>query len=370
MSSVTPEIRGAIKLKQALDFCRYTGSADSFRVLFPSARKGAGDKHNIYTPADIRRARIKLMDANADAARGPTLPPVMFVRMTRGGVGKTTIAGNVAATMACMGHRVLLIDADPQASLTAMFGIDWANEDVVHIGRLLKDFNDERDIDWASAVRPIYGDGMLDLIASDITLANVESWLSGNEVKMKETLVDRLFKDNLAFLSHYDCIVIDTAPSTSHLSNALMYASRKVLAVVKPDGSTLKAMEVLSHNIGEMHRAFKSEGLKIGVRIVANAYDARIGTCRVSLETLRATYEGLIDPNVIPSYASFVRQVDLFDDAKSGPVLEREPLSAAAKAIIDLTRSLIGFYDVQLAGMIPVVPDVPRRSRQTSKAVA
>jgi chromosome partitioning protein len=41
--------------------------------------------------------------------------------------------------------------------------------------------------------------------------------------------------------------------------------------------------------------------------------------------------------------------------------LEREPNSPGAKAIIDLTRSLIGYYEVRLAGMVPIVPDSPRR---------
>jgi chromosome partitioning protein len=356
MSEFSSATRGAIKLKLALDFCRFSGSADSFRSLFPAAHKGAGDKHNVYTPADIRRARVKLMGADETMVRPQTLPPVIYARMTRGGVGKTTISSNVAATMACMGYKVLLVDADPQATLTSLFGVDWANEDIVHIGNLLVANESGAAIDWTAAVRSIY-DGMLHLIASDISLANVEPWLSS--ISNKEGAVARLFEDHLTFFCQYDVIVIDSAPGTTQLSNSLMYAARRVLAVVRPDGSTLKAMEVLTHNVKELNRAFRD--LKITVRIVANAFDSRISTCRVSLDTLREAYQGLMDPNVIPAYASFVRQVDLFDDARSGPILEREPNSPGAKAIIDLTRSLIGYYEVRLAGMVPIVPDSPRR---------
>ncbi|RYG55955.1 MAG: chromosome partitioning protein ParA, partial [Alphaproteobacteria bacterium] len=42
----------------------------------------------------------------------------MYFRMAKGGVGKTTLAGNIAACMSSMGYRILMIDADPQASLT------------------------------------------------------------------------------------------------------------------------------------------------------------------------------------------------------------------------------------------------------------
>jgi chromosome partitioning protein len=363
---VTP--RGSVKLKIAMEFCRFSGSPDSFRALLPGAMKGVGDKHNVYTPADIRRARLKLMGVEQEPVPKGR-PPIIYARMTRGGVGKTTIAGNVAATIACMGHRVLLIDGDPQATLTSMFGINWAEDpNIFHIGGMLRAHADDVPIDWdnGKVIRSIYPDHMLDIIPADITLAGIEPWLT--TLTNREACVNRLIEDNLTVFSRYDVIVIDSAPGTTQLSNALMYAARKVLAVVRPDGSTLKAMEVLSMDVRAMNKAFRE--LKIEVRIVANDYDSRIATCKIALDTLREAYQGKIDPNVIPRYASFVRQVDMFDDKKSGPILEREPNSPAAKAIIDLSRSLIGTFEVQLAGMLPVVPETPRRLRNIGRAAA
>jgi len=358
--------RGSVKLKLAVEFCKYSGSQGAFRNIFPWKANEPGEYHHIYSPADIRKARLQLMGIEAEPERPKVLPPILYFRMAKGGVGKTTLAGNAAATMASMGYRVLMVDADPQSSLTSLFGIDWANEDIRHIGHLLQDHKGKRPIDMAASVRNIYADGMLDLIASDITLTDIDAWLT--QQLGRESLVDALLKAQLDFISKYDCIVVDSAPGTTNLSNSWMYAARGVIAVVKLDGQSLKAMEVLAMNMAEMNDSFPQLGIK--ARLIANGYDARSKNCKEALDTLRGEYTGLLDPNVIPQLTSFARQIDLIDDNKSGPILEREPNSQAARAIIELTNSLLNHFDIHLAGLLTVVqPRVrvraPRKSAQS-----
>ena len=354
--------RGAVKLKLAMELCRWAGTSQAFRSFFPTPAKGERAYHNVYTPLQIRQARLRMLGMDDEIWRPLDLmPPIIYCRMAKGGVGKTTIAANVASCMAMQGHRVLMIDADPQASLTSMFGVDWTSEKIRHLGHALRDNEHGYPVIFdESIVRPIYPDGMLDLIASDITLANIESWLT--TVMNREAVVERLFKAYVEFWSSYDVIVIDSAPGSSQLSNALMYAARSVLAVVMLDGQSIKAMEVLAHNVHELNRAYPD--LHVGVHLVANGFDARQTTCQASLEILKAAYPGMIDPCIIPRYASFARQVSLYSDEESGPILEREPTSSAAKAIIELTRSLIGFYSVKLAEQIPVVPEITKANRR------
>lgn len=362
--------RGAVKLKLAIELCRYSGSADSFRSLFPAAKKGAGEKHNIYTPADIRRARLKLMDVESEPQRAAALPPILLSRMTRGGVGKTTIAGNVAATMASMGHRVLLIDADPQATLTSTFGINWAADDsIVNIGELVQMNKDHVPINWddGNTVRHIYDDGMLDMIPSDISLAGFELWL--NQQMYREQAIAKLFEENKSFFSRYDAVIIDSAPGMTILNRALMVAAKNILAVVRPDGSTMKALEVLFGDINELLEGSAGK-LDLQCRIVVNDFEQRYATCKEAVDTLRATYGQAVDTAIVPRYASFVRQVDLYDDARSGPILDREPNSPAAKAIVELTRSLVSAFGVKMAGVIVTVPPIPRRSRSAARATA
>lgn len=351
-------MRGTIRQKQAIDFCRWSGSPITFKALFPPGElhMGSDGHYRIYRASDIRKARLALMDVHTEPRRPNTLPPVIYVRMAKGGVGKTTVAGNVSACLAMQGYKVLMVDTDPQASLTSLFGIDWAREDIIHIGKLLQAHYESKsplDNDYLEkAIRPIYENGMLDLIASDITLTNIDSWLI-SAVRQREKLVQRFFDAHVDLLSRYDVIVIDGAPSTSQLSFSLMYAAKNLLAVVGLDGQSVKAMEVMASNIQEMSDEFPD--VVFDFRIIANSFVSNISTCTDSLEALRKAYPGKVDPNIIPRAASFMRQVSLESDTMSAPVIEKEPNSTAARSMIELSQSMIGAYDIQLAGLLPLV---------------
>ncbi len=350
-------MRGVLKLKQAMEFCRWGGSKITFKALFdPDELTRDSHGMHVYRAMDIRKARIMLSGLDKEPERPRALPPIIYCRTAKGGVGKTTITGNVAACLAMQGYKVLMIDADPQASLTSLFGIDWAQEHVTHIGNLLQYQNDPRgkltSEGLESAIRHIYDGGMLDLIASDITLTHIDTWLL-QQTYARERLVQDLMQDHIQVFSRYDVILIDGAPGTSQLSFALMYAAKNLLAVVSLDGQSIKAMDVLATNVADIKRAYPGEDFN--VRIVANGYISGVKTCAESIETLRRFYPGKVDPNIIPHAASFMRQVSLSDDMHSAPVIEKEPSSSAAKAIADLAQSLIGAYDIHMAGTLPIV---------------
>lgn len=336
-----------VRSKLAQEFSGFTGTAKEFRNLFAGREKAAGQYHNIYYADDIRYARLRLMNLPPDAARAPRVPPIINCRMSKGGVGKTVLCGNVAAALAMFGHRVLMIDGDPQASLTGLFGINWANEDITHVGELMYKFLKKEPCDLEAAVRPLYPDRMLDLIASDITLANTDTWLMG--ATNREFLFKKFLEANAAVFGRYDAILIDSAPSTNLLTNAFMCASQKILAVVWLDGQSLKAMQVLASNVAELNAAFSDQGFHLDVHIVANGYHPSYGSCKDALSTLASTYRDQLSDVVIPHASSFMRQVELFKEEQSGPAIEREPSSTAARAVIDLAKTLVKEYDIRIA---------------------
>jgi len=335
-----------------MEFSQFSGTPKAFRELLSDRKTSKDQYHRVYFADDIRYARLKMMGISpSEAIRPKALPPVINIRMAKGGTGKTTIAGNIASAFALFGHKVLAIDGDAQASLTGLFGIDWATEELTHVGELMYRNYRGKPVDIESAIRPIYQDRMLDLIPSDITLADVDSWLMG--ATNREAAFKKLLESQIDFFCQYDVIVIDSAPSTTLLTNTLMLACRKLLTVVWLDGQSLKAMKVLASNVAELNRAFADQGFHLDVHIIANGFHPSYGPCRDALSTLASTYGDQLNDNIIPHSTSFMRQIELFKEEKSGPVLEREPNSVGARAIIDLAKSLVKEYEIQLAG-IPI----------------
>lgn len=336
-----------VKAKLAMEFCQFEGTAKAFRDLRPDHGKPKEQYHHFYTPLDIRWIRSKLLGNDPGRGRpGGVLPPLIVVRMAKGGTGKTTTASNIASALAMMGYKVCLIDGDPQASLTGMFGIDWASEEIIHVGDLMHRLSKGKPVNIEEAIRPLYEGGMLDLIASDITLANTDSWLLS--VTGREHLFRRLLENQGEFFSQYDVIILDSAPSTTVLTTSFMAAANKLLAVVWLDGQSLKAMQVLASNVAELNSAFAGQGYHLDVHLVANGYHSSYQPCRDALAHLSEKYATRLNENMIPHSTSFMRQVDIASDERSGPVLEREPNSIAARAIIDLTNSLVLEYGIQL----------------------
>ena len=336
-----------VKLKLATEVVGFMGGSSEFRSLF---EKKSQQYHNTYSALDIRNARLKLLGTDPLSLQPEMkIPPIINCRMAKGGTGKTTICGGVASALSMFGYKVLMIDGDPQASLTGLFGINWAVENITHIGELMLKHSRKEIYSIEEAVIPLYEGSMLDLIASDISLANADSWLMG--ATNREFAFKRFLDTNIEFFSKYDVIMIDSAPSTNLLTNAFMCACQKILTVVWLDGQSLKAMQVLASNVNELNDAFNSIGFHLDVHIVANGYHPSYGSCKDALSTLISSYPDKLNNTVIPHAASFMRQVELFKDEDSGTVLEREPNSIAARSIIDLSKSLVKEYGIKLSGI-------------------
>lgn len=339
-----------IKSKLAKEFLGFSGSSHEFRNLFSNIDKPESKYHNSYSAFDIRQGKLKLLGIDCSVENERQLPPIINCRMAKGGTGKTTICAGIASTLSMFGYKVLLIDGDPQASLTGLFGIDWATENITHIGDMMLKHLRKEVYQINDAIRPLYAEHMLDLIASDISLSNSDSWLMG--ITNREFVFKKFLESNVEFFSQYDVIMIDSAPSTNLLTNTFMCACEKILAVVWLDGQSLKAMQVLVSNVNELNEAFHSYGFHLDVHIVANGYHPSYASCKDAMTTLVSNYADNLNDIVIPHAASFMRQVQLFNEENNGPVLETEPNSIAARSIIDLSKSLIKEFGIKLAGVV------------------
>ncbi|MCY0916447.1 ParA family protein [Massilia antarctica] len=321
--------------------------------MFRSKFREAEDSgHALYGARQIRDIRMKLLGIPLDLVRSRKQPPLIVGRTAKGGVGKTTIVGNAATCLALSGYKVLLIDGDPQATLTGLFGIDWLNEDITHIGELMKRASQKLPTNIKSAVRPIYEGGMLDLIPADITMAD-DSWLIG--LMNREQAFVRLLEQELDFFSQYDVIIVDSAPGSSLLATTFMLACKLLLAVVTPEPHSIAAMDVLASNVHEINSAFKNREGNLEVHIVVNKYNQTKKPHNEMLATLTARYPAIINDVIVRDFVGFLREADPNEIRTNGTVLEKEPNSVGARDIIDLTKSLIKRYDIRLADYRPGV---------------
>jgi chromosome partitioning protein len=150
----------------------------------------------------------------------------------KGGVGKTTTAANLGAALARAGKRVLLVDMDPQQSLTDFFMVDVEDDEAV----TLKDILLSDKIDPNHAIVNLAQN--LDLIPNREDIAAFESAFSS----LKDG--PYLLKNVLSKIhNNYDYCLIDTPPSLNVFVDQSLIAAQDVLIPLKPNDVDMKATE-------------------------------------------------------------------------------------------------------------------------------
>src|SRR6476660_2644544 len=205
----------------------------------------------------------------------------------KGGVAKTTTVASLGAALAELGHRVLLVDLDPQACLTFSLGID--PEDLeLSVHHVLT-----KGLDPAEVI--IETDDGVDLLPATIELARAEADLltrTGREHVIKGALED------LAEEGHdYEWVVLDCPPSLGVLTVAALTAGAGVLIPLQ--------CETLSHrDVGQLldtaHDVRRFTNRKLAVwGVLPTLYDGRTNHARTVLETISETYElDVIEPPI------------------------------------------------------------------------
>lgn len=247
---------------------------------------------------------------------------IIAIANQKGGVGKTTTAINLAASLSVMEYRTLVIDADPQANATS--GLNF-NPDTVEnktlyevlIGKeKIEDVVQDTDMKFLKIIA-----SGIDLVGAEIEMLDVEN----REMVLKKEL-DRI-KDS------FDYIIIDCAPSLGLITVNTLTAADSVIIPVQPEFFALEGLGKLLNTIklvqARMNPSLKIEGF------LFTMFDSRLRLHNQVVEEVKTHFSNMVFNTVI------TRNIRLSEAPSFGkPVITYDAGSSGAANYLSLAKEL------------------------------
>ncbi len=256
---------------------------------------------------------------------------VISIANQKGGVGKTTTAVNLAASLAANEKRVLLVDIDPQANATSGFGFSRSDYEY-NIYHVLLDIKDISDVRLKTSMES------LDLVPSNIGLVGIEKEFYDKDVKGKELILKNKLSE---VVNEYDYIIIDTPPALGPITVNALSASDSIIIPIQCE---FYALEGLAQLLNTVKLIKKTINPKLTIKgFLPTMYTSQNNLSKQVFSDLKQHFKNkLFVESETSSYIVIPRNVKLAESPSFGkPIIEYDIKSQGSRAYQNLAQSIL-----------------------------